>query len=358
MHTPSHAIPGWDHYRTTLENDSINIHDTDSIARVSMVLRDRCRVITPEGEKDAFVTGRLLMEDDGPATGDWVLSQQTGDENMLLIHDVLPRYSYLSRKVPGKGVREQVMAANIDIAFITQSLDETCNVRTIERYLVTVRSRGIEAAVILTKRDLNQSWQEKTEEIARLVSPVPVFSVSGATGEGVDEAARRIETGLTACLLGPSGVGKSTLLNSIMGEDRQRTGSVRAGDSKGRHVTTARHLFLLPGGGLIMDTPGMRELQLWEEKGSVDDAFPDIASLAQQCRFRDCTHEGEPGCAVNDACNRGDLDPKRLANYQKMRREIEFFESRFDFSLEQKKKKKEKRLSKDIKDLYRTRKKR
>lgn len=246
-----------------------------------------------------------------------------------VIWSVMPRRTKLSRKEPGARIREQVLAANLDALFLVSGLDGDYNLRRLERYLVMARESGARPVVLLNKADLRGDLDEVVRATESVAAGVPVLAVSAITGAGMDSVCGQVGREETAALIGSSGVGKSAIVNALLGEERQRTSSVRESDSKGRHTTTHRELIRMPGDWLLMDLPGVREVQLWSDAERVDDAFEDIAELAAQCRFRDCSHEGEPGCAVRD----GNFDPMRLRSYHKLKREGSFLERQNDWLL-------------------------
>jgi ribosome biogenesis GTPase len=294
--------------------------------RVASVSHEQFLVWTESGEVDAVVSGRLRHEGSlWPAVGDWVALRQDAP----VIEQVLDRRTVLSRKQPGRAAEEQVLAANIDLLFIVTGLDGDFNERRIERYLIVARQSGAQPVILLNKADLAQTHGiDPPATISRLNrwSGVPVLAVSALEGGGVAAIGDLVAAGETAALIGSSGVGKSTLLNRLLGEQRQATNAARADDNRGRHTTTTRSMFPMPGGWLLIDMPGLREVQLWADPEQLDGGFDDIGLLAQQCRFRDCTHGSEPGCAVRAA----DLDQGRLANYQKMQKELDYLERKTD----------------------------
>jgi len=299
------------------ENEFLRVADQGAEpGRVALADRDLFAVWTESGEREASVSGRLRHSgDDWPAVGDWVVL-----EGGARIARVLPRRTAFSRKEPGAVTRAQVIAANIDVLFVVAGLDGDFNLRRLERYLLLARESGARPVVVLNKSDLRADIEEVAVHAAALGAPV--VTTSALDGYGLAALEAHIVPCQTAALTGSSGVGKSTLLNRLLGSERQRVQEVRESDSRGRHTTVRRELFLAPNGWLIVDTPGLRELQLWAGAESVDLAFADITDLAQQCRFRDCRHQGEPGCAVVS----GGIDEGRLASYAKLQREAAHLE--------------------------------
>jgi ribosome biogenesis GTPase len=296
-------------------------------ARVVLESQHIYRVHTGDAEVLARVTGRvrhkLGSREAFPAVGDWIALKPAGPaEEMGRIVDVLPRRGRFVRKAAGTVAEAQVVAANVDVVFLVSGLDHDFNVRRIERYLLAALEGGASPVVVLNKADLSRDIGQVRAELGPVAGQVPVELVSARTGVGVDALRGHIGPGRTGAFLGSSGVGKSTLINRLIGREVQRTAEVRESDSKGRHTTTHRELVVLPGGGLLIDTPGMRELQLWDVSTGLDDAFEDIAAVGVDCRFRDCTHDTEPDCAVKVAVVDGRLSSDRLANYLRLRREV------------------------------------
>ena len=269
------------------------------------------------------VRHKLGSREDFPAVGDWIaLKPAAPDEEMGRIVEVLPRRGKFVRKAAGTATEAQVVAANVDVVFLVSGLDHDFNLRRIERYLLAAMEGGAAPVIVLNKADLPRDIAQVRTELGPVAGQVPVELVSARSGQGLDTLRLHIGPGRTAAFLGSSGVGKSTIINSLIGRDIQRTAEVRESDSKGRHTTTHRELVVLPGGGLLIDTPGMRELQLWDVTTGLDDAFEDIAALGVGCRFRDCTHDTEPECAVKIAVGDGRLSAERLANYLRLRKEV------------------------------------
>jgi ribosome biogenesis GTPase len=302
--------------------------------RVALSIRERFLVWTADGEVEARVSGRLRRScGSWPSIGDWIVLR----EKTSAIERVLDRRTKLSRKQPGKEMRQQVLAANMDVLFIVSGLDHDYNPRRIERYLVQAYDSGARPVILLNKVDLAEPLQldlnRILSETRRISAGATVLALSALSGNGLQEVTSLLPPGATAALLGSSGVGKSTILNRLLGDNIQHTQPVRADDNRGRHTTTRRELFRMPGGWLLMDLPGLRELQLWTDPEQVDGSFADIQNLAQCCRFRDCTHMSEPACAVQSA----ELDPGRLTNYRKLQRELVYLARKSDrrFSREQ-----------------------
>ena len=281
----------------------------------------------------AELPGRMLHKAEGaldlPAVGDWVVFEPLPPPSRSMIQAVLPRRSAFVRKVAGVTTQEQVVAANVDIVFLVNALNEDLNPRRIERYLTLAWESGATPVVVLTKSDLCEDLEAALVRVQEVAIGVPIHIVSNVTGEGVEDLWPYAESGKTVALLGSSGVGKSSLVNSLVGEEVQTVKEIRE-DGRGRHTTTHRELIALPEGGLVLDTPGMRELQLWEASDGVQGTFEDIVKLSHSCRFRDCTHRSEPGCAIQKAINSGRLKRARFESYLKLQRELQFLENRRD----------------------------
>ena len=294
-------------------------------ARVARVDRGRLRVLTADGERTA-VSGAALRDDSGvgaPAVGDWVALR--GE----LAVAVLPRRSAFTRTVAGRSSGAQVVAANLDTVLVVDALVGPTRLRRVERYLAVAWSSGATPVVVLTKADLCEDVDAAVRQVAEDALGVEVLAVSSATGEGLDAVGALVGAGRTAAMVGPSGVGKSSLANALAGTLVAGTREVR-GDGRGRHTTTARELHVLPGGGLLVDTPGMRELGLYEDRDGIATAYADVADLASRCRFRDCAHRTEPGCAVAAAIDAGRLDPARLLGWRKLEAEARRQQRRVD----------------------------
>jgi len=298
--------------------------------RVSAQHRDAYWVYTHCGELYAKVRGnvryRAAERGDLPAAGDWVVLSIRPDEAAATIHDLLPRKTKFSRKVAGEHTDEQVVAANIDIVFLVSGLDADFNPRRIERYLTMAWESGAEPVILLNKADLCSNVEGRVDEAAAAAPGVPVVVASALTAQGLDELRAQLPLGRTAAFLGSSGVGKSSLINRLLGADVQAVREVRSADDRGRHTTAYRRLFVLDSGGLVLDVPGMRELQLWSAGEGFSATFEDIEELAAACRYRDCRHESETGCAVQSAIKNGTLERARLESYHKLQRELRHLE--------------------------------
>jgi len=292
-------------------------------ARVSAAHRAAFDVHTANGVVRTRLPGRLIHENTDVAVGDWV---GLGDG---LIRTVLPRRSAIVRNAAGMATRPQTLAANVDLAFVVSSLGPELEPRRIERYLVTIWESGATPEIVLTKADrLDDPWP-LVAEVEAVALGVPVYVVSALTGQGCDALRTRLRPGTTAVLLGSSGVGKSTLVNRFAGRELMAVNETRVDDDEGRHTTSHRELILLPGGGLVIDTPGLRELQLWEG-GGLDETFGDVEELAGDCRFNDCSHTQEPGCAVLAAVESGELPHERFHSWRKLQKELRAIAVRHD----------------------------
>jgi ribosome biogenesis GTPase len=326
-----------------------------SLARITAVNKDNYLIRNEKAEIPAEVTGKLMYGAESnldlPAVGDWVYVQYFNDATLAIIHKILPRKSLLKRKVAGKIIEYQLIASNIDIAFIVQSTDFDFNLRRLERYLIMANESHIKPVILLSKSDLisAEDLEQEINEIKRMNPDYEIIAFSNKTGEGLEKIQKILKHGQTYCLLGSSGVGKTTLLNRLIGKNIFATHDVRDKDGKGRHVTARRQLIILEQGGLIIDTPGMRELGNIEVETGLNVTFKDIFNLAQNCHFKDCTHITEPGCSVINAVKNGELSKKRYQNYLKIRKESEYYEMSY---LE--KRNRDKQFGKFIKTLKKT----
>ncbi len=325
-------------------------------ARVVAQQRKFWRVAGDFGECWAEASGKLrLAADDGagwPTVGDWVVAELHAECASAAIQEVLPRRSKFVRKSPGKKMEEQVIAANVDTALLVSALDGDFNPRRVERYLAQCWESGAKPVIVLNKADACEEAREKAAEMERVAMGAAVCVVSARTGQGFGELAELFRPGHTLVLLGSSGVGKSTIANRLLGQAVQEVRPVRESDSRGRHTTTTRELFVLAGGALLMDTPGLREMQLWHAEDGVAQAFAEIDSLKARCRFGDCRHEAEPGCAVLEALRAGTLDPARVENRRKLLREQEFLRLKVDPEARQKEKQRIKQVHREQRKMY------
>lgn len=303
----------------------------------------------PAASVEATLSGSIAHRStgplSGPAVGDWVVVSGSGDQRQIV--DVLPRTSLFVRRAAGRDALPQIVAANVDVVFIVCAVGASFNEHRIERYLALVTAGGSEPVVVLNKADREEAARDVRRLEACTGARYRTLTLSALTGQGLEKLAAALHPTKTHAFVGSSGVGKSTLINRLLGDDAIATSEVREGDDKGRHTTTRREILQLPGGALVMDTPGMREIGLWDAESGVDDVFADVASLAAECRFRDCSHSGEPGCAVDAAVGAGTLSADRVASYDRLRRELAHESQRSDAREARKTKRDWKQLSKD-----------
>jgi ribosome biogenesis GTPase / thiamine phosphate phosphatase len=305
-----------------------------TVGRVAVEHRNTYLLYTEQGEQFAEVSGKLRHQAAGihdfPAVGDWVVIQPIAIEQRAIIHAILPRTSKFSRKVAGSTTQEQVIAANVNTVFLVVGLDGDFNLRRIERYLILAWESGAIPVILLNKADLCLNIEQRLAEVSEIAIGVPVIALSAAQQQGLDCLQSYLQPGQTIVLLGSSGVGKSTIANQLKGEQIQTIQAVRQGDDRGKHTTTHRQLIPLPSGALLIDTPGMREVQAWSGSEGLPETFAEIEALAQQCRFCNCQHEQEPGCAIQQALTDGSLDAGRFLNYQKLQRELNYLARKQD----------------------------
>jgi ribosome biogenesis GTPase len=333
------------------------VADGDSVpGRVSVQHRGAYDVLTEQGELRSEIVRRLVHEAASPAdlpvVGDWVVVVPGVEDGTGTITAVLPRLTKFSRKTAWQATEEQVLAANIDVAFLVASMNEDLNLRRLERYLILAWESGARPVIVLTKSDLHPAPEAAVAEVEAIAGGVPVHAISNVTGAGIDDMTSHLQPGTTAVLLGSSGVGKSTIVNRLMGEELLATQGLRS-DGKGRHTTTRRELIQLPGGGLIIDTPGIREVQLWIADEGIDEAFDDITSLFAHCRFSDCAHDREPGCAVQAALEEGTLSAERWDSYLKLQGELAHLERKLDKRAASEERKRWKRINQEGRERMR-----
>jgi ribosome biogenesis GTPase len=308
--------------------------------RVCRAARGRYSLLTAQGEIEASARGKLQsgrdLEVAAAVVGDWTAFSEIDAR----IEAVLARRTKISRKAAGRRTQEQVLAANVDVLLLVSGLDHDFNLRRLERCLALASDSGVRPVLVLNKSDLCEDAGKVLREVRPVAAGAPVVLISALEGIGVDDLESYLRPGETAALIGSSGAGKSTLANRLLGFESQPVREVRSHDGRGRHTTTARELLLMPHGWLLLDMPGLREVQLWGDAEGVDQAFPEIASLAASCRFRDCRHQGEPGCAVAAAVEMGEMGEGRLQNYHKLQRELAYLDTKQDerAALEQKRK--------------------
>jgi ribosome biogenesis GTPase len=328
-------------------------------ARVAIHYRDKYMLYGEGEEFQGQVSGKFEYNAKGlqeyPAVGDWVAVKPPVGGGMAIIHAILDRRSMFARKSAGTRTTQQIVAANADVVFLVSGLDDEINLRRMERYLTVAYESNAKPVILLNKIDLFPDYPEIVQEVEAIAPGVDIVPICAKTGEGIEKVSTYLTTGVTGALLGSSGVGKTTIVNDLLGESRYRTQEVREADSHGRHTTTHRELVLLPKGGLLIDTPGMREIQLWGDAESLNASFSDIAELGVDCKFRDCRHDAEPGCAVNAALEEGTLDAGRYESYQKLQKELAYLARRQDDSLKREETKKWKKIASDFKKVYKKR---
>jgi ribosome biogenesis GTPase len=329
------------------------------VARVAVVDRSTCVVMNAVGEVPAELAGKFMFNagaaEDYPCVGDWVVGQYYDSGSQAIVHALFPRKSVRQRKTAGKKIEYQLIASNIDVAFIVQSCDHDFSVRRLDRYLAVVNEGGIKPVILLSKSDLVDAGTlaQRIADIEQAGITCSVLPFSNETGAGLDAVRAELEESRTYCLLGSSGVGKTTLFNALLGREAYGTAAVREKDGKGRHTTTRRQLTQLDNGAMMIDTPGMRELGMIGAGGGIEESFSDVTGLSVRCRFPDCTHQGEDGCAILAAIAKGELSEARFQSYVKLMKESEYHEMSYV-----EKRRKGKDLSRHIRSVMKHKKKR
>ncbi|MCC5895552.1 MAG: ribosome small subunit-dependent GTPase A [Alkalibacterium sp.] len=347
---------GWN---TALQNEWDVLKKENWVnGRIMTQSRDLSKVRMEQGEWLCSLPGSFNYNPsfEFPAVGDWVAVEQLLGEKRGIIRHVLNRQSLFVRNTAGLETKAQVIAANIDYAFLVMSCNDDFNLRRLERYLIATWDSGAQPVIVLTKSDLitDAKRLELELEIDQIAFGVPLYFVSNETGENIEALSHILQPNLTAALLGSSGVGKSTLVNSLLKDEKMKVNTIREDDSKGKHTTTHRELILLPEGGIIVDTPGMREFQLWNEGDStgLSESFSDIESLISACKFNDCRHDTEPGCAIKQALSDGTLAQDRYNSYLKLQKELAYVERKENEKMMRQEKEKWKAISKTVKKMY------
>lgn len=332
------------------ENWQDQIETAGVPGRVVLEHKNLYRVITDHGEWLGSLSGKYRHSHekaDFPSVGDWVVVERMPGEEKGIIHQVLPRISVFSRKAAGDTSDIQTIAVNVDYAFLVMSLNHDFNVRRLERYLLATWDSGANPVIVLTKKDQCEEIEPYLKEVESVAFGVPVHTVSSVTLEGIDELQNVLAGSKTGALLGSSGVGKSSLINALAGKEMMAVQDIREDDSKGRHTTTHREMVLLPTGGLLIDTPGMREFQLGDYSEGMESGFSDVETLADACRFRDCNHGNEPGCAIREALETGVLQADRYRSYVKLKRELAHMERKSDLAAQKVERAKWKQVTKE-----------
>ena len=326
-----------------------------SAMRITRENREKYISHSELGEFICEISGKFRFEANSkrkfPTVGDWVAVSPISDEGKAIIHALLPRKSVFSRKVAGQITEEQVVAANIDVVFIVCGLDLNFNLRRIERYLSLAWESGAVPVILLNKSDICPETDARKNQVESIAFGVDVYAISATQKVGMDIFNKYLKTGKTAAFLGSSGVGKSTIINSLLGKERLKVNEASKLGSRGRQTTTFRELMLLPNGGMVIDTPGMRELQVWGDDEGLKQVFDDIKELATKCCFHDCNHQNEPGCAVQEAISNGSLDSDRLKSFLKLKKEFDYLADRLTMKPSAIEKARWKTISKYSKDL-------
>lgn len=337
---------GWRAYSGAL---GLKLED-NLFGRVAVENKTNYLVITEQGEMPAILRGNMIKSKDFPKVGDWVEYSLIPGDDKIVIEKVLPRKTLIAR-TDGETEERQEIAANVDTLFIVQALDKDFSLPRLERYLVLSRESGVKPIILLNKTDIKEDHVDELAQVKAIAMDVPVYPVSAKNRTGLSQVKEYIKPGETVAFMGSSGAGKSSLINAIIGLDIQATGEVRLSDSRGKHTTTKREMIILPEGGILVDTPGIRELGMGAGTAGFNDVFDDVDDLSLQCRFSNCDHEKSLGCAIQDALSKGELDPARYERYMKLKREIDYLESKTSKKKEMEKKKHDKKLSKNIKQF-------
>ena len=328
---------GWNRYSQSIKN--LENFSSENLARVAVENRGGYLLYSNFGELTGIVQGKFMRnakdETDYPKVGDWVEIEKLQGENKAIIKSILPRKTKISRKRAGEDVAEQIIAANVDIAFIVQGLDGDLNLSRLERYVAMAREGNCEPIILLNKSDINTNGERILEDIKQKIGDFKIFLVSARTQQGIAEIKSLIVEGISVVFVGSSGVGKSTLINTILGSEKQKTDLIRLDDSKGRHTTTKRELIILPSGGLLIDTPGMRELGLWASQSALSETFQDVDEFAKLCKFNDCDHKKDKGCAVVEALNAGNISRQRYETFINLRSGLDPLKAKKDSNAKQ-----------------------
>lgn len=327
--------------------------------RIAIENKTNYLICTEFGEAIGECSGKLMFASETtselPKVGDWVATSLYDNNEKAVIHEVITRSTKLSRKSIDKKVSEQIIATNVDLVFIVQALDDNFNINRLERYLTAVYQSGAKPVIILNKSDLCFDTEVKFGKVKKLKDELDVIAVSAVDKTGIDKLYQFISEGTTIAFIGSSGVGKSTLINLLLGEEHFKTNEIREVDSRGKHTTSHRELVLLPNGGMLIDTPGMREFGVWSSQTSLNKTFDEFEEIAANCKFKDCTHIHETDCAVLEALNNGLIEEERYKNYLKLQKEVKFLKTKVDKFAELEEKRKWKNINKEIKRYFKNR---